>query len=224
MTDGGETGANGERDARIVDAALSLAAARGWRGLALADIAAAAGLSLAEVAARYPGKGAILDGLARRADLAVLAGAREEDRDQPARDRLLDALMRRFDALRPWREGLRAVRRDPAAAVGAAPALMRSMTATLEAAGIPGDGPGGFVRAAGLAAIYLSALRVWLDDESEDGGATTAHLARRLERADRLLAACRRCARRGRSADARAAASDQAPEAGAGTGEAPNAV
>ena len=222
MTDDGETGANGDRDARVFEAAMRLAAARGWRGLALADIAAAAGIPLAEVAGRYPDKGAVLAGLSKQADSAAFAGAREEDRDQPARDRLLDALMRRFDALRPWREGLRAVRRDPSAVAGAAPTLMKSMTATLEAAGIPGDGPGGFVRAAGLAAIYLSALRVWLDDESEDQSATLAHLARRLEQADRLLATCRRCARPGRRAER-----DQppeAPETGAATGEAPNAV
>ena len=179
-------------DDRIIDAALALAAERGWRGFALADVAGAAGLPLGEVAERYPGKGAILAGLTRRADRAVLAGFSPEDRGEPARDRVLDALMRRFDALRPWRAGLRAARRDPAVALCAAPALLRSMAAMLEAAGIAGDGPRGRARAAGLAVIYMSAFRVWLEDDSDDSGATTAHLARALARADRFAGLCRR--------------------------------
>ncbi len=181
-------------EGRIIDAALTLAAEREWRTLALADIADAADLPLATVAAGYRDKNAVLAALARRADRAVLEGATRDDREEPARDRLLDAIMRRFDALRPYRDGLRAIHRHPLSAVCAWGILPRSMAAMLEAAGIPDDGARGAVRAAGLAAIYLSTFRVWLEDESEDWGTTTAHLARRLERADKLIAACqRRC-------------------------------
>ena len=197
----------GIRD-RIIDAALALAAERGWRGLALADVADAAGLPLADVAGLYRDKGAILAGLARRADRAVLAGTEREDRDQPARNRLLDVLMRRLDSLRPCRDGLRAVRRD--SPTTAAASLMRSMAAMLEAAGIPADGARGTVRAAGLAAIYLSTLRVWLDDE--DDGAALAHCARQLDRADRLVSACRRCGSRPVGETPGREPPDQAPE------------
>lgn len=183
---------NADTEGRVVDAAMALAAERGWRGLALADVAEAAGLPLAEVAERWRDKNAVLAALGRRADRAVLAGTESDDREQPARDRLLDVLMRRLDALRPYRDGLSAVRRDPLSAVCAGPALLCSMGVMLEAAGIASDGARGRLRAKGLAAVYLSTLRVWLDDDSEDFGPTTAHLARRLACADRLVAALRR--------------------------------
>ena len=45
----------------VIDTALNLAAEKGWRDLALADIAQAAGLSLAELYGLHPSKQAILD-------------------------------------------------------------------------------------------------------------------------------------------------------------------
>ena len=45
----------------VIETALRLAAERGWANLALADIAAAAKLPLADLYASYPSKTAILD-------------------------------------------------------------------------------------------------------------------------------------------------------------------
>ena len=43
------------------------------------------------------------------------------------------------------------------------------------------------MRAKALGAIYMSALRVWLNDETEDLSPTTAHLDRSLKRAEALM-------------------------------------
>ena len=57
----------------VIDTALNLAAEKGWRDLALADIAQAAGMSLAELYGLHPSKQAILDAYRRGIDRDVLA-------------------------------------------------------------------------------------------------------------------------------------------------------
>jgi AcrR family transcriptional regulator len=187
--------------AHVVDTALALAADKGWRRLSLADIAVAAKLPIGAVLGAYRSKAEILAAFARRIDQRVADGTSLEDLERPARERLFDVLMRRFDALGPHRQGLRAIvrdlPRDPLAGACAGATLIRSMAAMLEVAGIRADGFAGVVRAEGLALIYLAAMRVWLDDDTEDMSRTMAVLDRRLERADRVIAGL--CGRRGKA-------------------------
>ena len=177
--------------ARILDAALALAAIHGWRDLTLGQIAAAAKVSLAQLHGAFPGKADILLGVMHRVDTEALGGVDPAILSEPAGDRLLDAVMRRLDALAPYKPGIVAILRDictdPVAALCAAPAFLNSMAWTLEAAGIGSAGPGGRLRVRGLALIYLSTLRVWVGDDSEDMGRTLAHLDRRLRQAARLV-------------------------------------
>ncbi len=193
---------------RVIDAAMSLAAERGWRDLSLAEIAQAAKLPLSEVYPEFPSKQAILGRLMRRVDAAVLA---EEDRDPAegrARDRLFDVIMRRFDALRPYKAGLGNVIydqcRDPLAALCALPRLCGSMALMLESARLSAAGPIGCLRVKGLTAIYLATLGDWLRDDSADMAKTMASLDRRLARADDLLGRLPRCGRRAAAGDASA--------------------
>jgi AcrR family transcriptional regulator len=172
---------------RVFDAALGLAAERGWSKIALADVAAAADLSLADLYAAYPSKTAILEAVSRDVDRQVLAGV-EVDTTETARDRLFDVLMKRFDALAGYRDGLAAVardaRRDPVMMLCGAGQLRRSMAAMLEAAGISSAGLAGALRAKGLAAIYLATLRDWFRDDTTDKAKTMAALDGRLRRAE----------------------------------------
>lgn len=176
-----------EMPKRVFDAALGLAAERGWSKIALADIAAAADLSLSELYAAYPSKTAILEALSRDVDRQVLAGT-EVDTTETARDRLFDVLMKRFDALAGYRDGLAAIardaRRDPLLMLCGAGQLRRSMAAMLEAAGISSAGLAGALRAKGLAAIYLATLRDWFRDDTADKARTMAALDGRLRRAE----------------------------------------
>jgi AcrR family transcriptional regulator len=173
-----------------VAVALSLAAEKGWRDLALADIAAGARLSLAELYALYPSKQAILTAYSRGIDMAVLAEA--EKPEGPAKDRLFDVLMRRLDKLDPHKAGLKRIAedtaRDPLATACSLARLDRSMAAMLEAAGISAAGLPGLLRTKGLAAVYLHGLRAWLRDDSPDKAKTMAALDKALGRADRMAA------------------------------------
>ena len=173
---------------RIIQQAMTLAAERGWRALSLVDIAEAAGLTLSQVYGEFRSKQEILSGFARMIDGQVLAEGAAEAEDGPARDRLFDVIMRRFDALAPYKTAIGHIAydqlRDPLAACAAARQLRRSMALMLETARIGSDGLKGALRVKGLIAIYLVTLRVWLQDDSTDMAKTMAALdgyLRRLE-------------------------------------------
>ncbi len=184
----------GDIPRRIIDAALELAATQGWRDTTLADIAAAAHVALAELRGHYPSKAAILTAFIRHIDIEALSREDPELADQPPRDRLFDVLMRRFDALTPYKEGVRAIVygscAEPMTALCGACSLERSMAWMLEGARIDSSGLGGLARTQGLAAIHLGVLRVWLEDETEDMSRTMAALDRRLRRAENLVVLC----------------------------------
>jgi AcrR family transcriptional regulator len=171
----------------VIEVALRLAAERGWADLALADIAAAAKLPLADLYASYPSKTAILAGLGRQVDREALAGL-EAGSEESTRDRLFDLIMKRFDALAPYRDGLSAVARDlgrdPLAALCGVGQLARSMALMLEAAGVSSSGLAGALRTKGLGAIYLATMRDWFRDDSADKARTMAALDARLRRAE----------------------------------------
>lgn len=176
---------------RVVDSAMALAAERRWRNISLGDIAAEAKISLAQLHEMFRSKQAILGAFIDRIDGEILSGTDADAADEPARERLLDVLMRRFEALAPYKRAVASIVRDGAAdpvfALCTGPRLMRSMAWCLEAAGIGSAGFVGRIRTKGLAAIYSSATVVWLRDDSEDMGRTMAHLDRRLRGAERVV-------------------------------------
>jgi len=175
----------------IIDTAMQLAAEGRWRDLSLAEIAEAAKLPIAKVYPVYGSRQAILDAFVRRIDAAVLAESDADDLEGGARDRLFDVLMRRFDALDPYKDAVATVAfdqaRDPLAALASACQLRRSMALMLEAAGLASGGARGVLRMKGVALIYLLALRVWLRDESADKARTMAALDQQLRRAEALI-------------------------------------
>lgn len=179
-----------DRAALIVDAALRLAARDGWQKLSLAQIAAEAGISVLQLYAVFRSKTAILDAFHRRVDAAVIAGAEETEGERP-RDRLFDAVMRRFDALAPYKAAVRAIARDvsadPLAALAGVPALLNSMGWMLELSGVSATGWRGRARAKLLLGIYLSVLRVWFADDTADMTKTMAALDARLRQTERWL-------------------------------------
>ncbi|HVJ53056.1 MAG TPA: helix-turn-helix domain-containing protein [Aliidongia sp.] len=173
----------------IVDAAMRLAAERPWQALSLAEIADAAELGVVELYRLLSSKAAILREFSRRVDAAALAVA--TDPEERPRDRLFDILMRRFDALAPYKPALRRMvadtrrlRFDP---IPMALCLPRSMGWMLEAAHISSTGIAGAVRVKVLCLAYLSVLRTYLDDESPDLTRTMAALDRALRRAEPFL-------------------------------------
>jgi AcrR family transcriptional regulator len=177
---------------KIIDALIDLAAEKRFEDISIRDICQAAGVSLADFRDAFPSKGAVLAGFSRRIDRAVLAQDTGELADESPRERLFDVLMRRLEAMAPYREGVREtiawLRREPVAALAMNQAAMNSMRFMLEAAGIETQGAAGAIKLQGLALAWGRVLQVWLDDEEPDLSKTMAELDRVLTRGERAAA------------------------------------
>jgi len=174
-------------DNALIAAAFQLAAEAGWARLTIADAARAADLPLAEARVRVPGKHALLRRFGQLLDQAALSAASHEG---PVRDQLFDLLMGRFEAMKPHRDGIRAVLRylpcDPATTLQLSCATKLSMRWMLQAAGQPTNGLSGALRIRGMIGVWLWALRAFERDETEDLSTTMAALDAALGRADRM--------------------------------------
>lgn len=173
-----------------VDAFLDLVAARGFAAVSLRDVADAADMAVGDLHRLHPDKASLVSAFLARIDAAVLAGTeRQTDPEETVRDRLFDVLMRRYDALRPHRVALAAIRgatlRDPLLALAIGPSVRRSMAAMLEAARVSSDGLPGAVRQNGLLAIDLAVAGVFDKDESTDLSKTMAALDGHLKTAEK---------------------------------------
>ena len=176
---------------KIVAAFLALLADGAVRTDRAADIAAQAGVSLAQLRDEFPSTLAILAAHIKATDRAVLAADVSDMAEEPERERLFDVLMRRLEILAPHREAvrslLRSARRDPPLALALNGLAVRSQHWMLTAAGIGASGPRGMVRAQGLAMLFASVLRAWVDDDDPGQARTMAALDRALGRGQRLL-------------------------------------
>jgi AcrR family transcriptional regulator len=177
---------------KIVDALLELASENRFEDISIRDICKRAGVSLADFRDSFPSKGAVLASFSRRIDRAVLVQESDEPADESPRERLFDILMRRLEAMAPYREGLREasawLRRDPASALAINQTVMGSMRFMLEAAGIEVDGAAGTLKLQGLAFAWARIVRVWLDDDDPGLSKTMAELDRELTRGERAVA------------------------------------
>jgi AcrR family transcriptional regulator len=178
-----------DTETAVIDAALALAAERSWHDLALADIAAAAGIGLIELHRAFRSKPAILGAFARRIDATTVALPAEAD--APTRDRLFEVVMHRFDLLAPYKPGLKGLARDARRGrldgVALACHLPRSLAWMLEISGVSAGGFKGRVRVKLLGLVYLATVRTWLRDESPDLAKTMAALDKALKRAEPFL-------------------------------------
>lgn len=177
-------------EAKILSAAMDLAAQQGWPAVTTSAIAEQAGLGADEVFRHAPGRQGVLDLLGRKIDEAMLAEGPVEDDGESGRDRLFEVMMRRFDFLQDHREGVLAIvggfRGDPILAMKQLPALERSMDLMLDVAGLPARGLIGQIKIRVTTAIYLDLVRTWSRDQSEDMAATMKALDKRLNQAEQL--------------------------------------
>jgi AcrR family transcriptional regulator len=202
--------------ARIIDAFMALLAQKPIEQIGLAEIARAAGVSLAELRDEFGSTFAILAAYVKQVDRAVLAGEDADMAEEPPRERLFDVLMRRIELLTPHKDAVRSLMRSAMRNPGLALALqrlaLRSQQWMLTAADIGAAGPLGFVRAQGLAVLFASVLRTWVDDDDPGLARTMAALDRALARGQRWSGlldelcripslACRLRSRRRRPAD-----------------------
>ena len=176
----------------IVEALLELAGERNWDDITISDIATRANLSLSAFRDFFPSKGAILAVFFRNIDKKVLDETGDELAGEPAKERLFDVLMRRLDALKPYKLGVESIfdwtRRDPIAAASINRLVVNSMRFMLEAAGIDSEGAVGAVKLQGLALAWGRILPIWFRDDDTGLAATMAALDRELTRGERLVA------------------------------------
>lgn len=178
---------------KIVDALMKLAGERRFEDISMREICREAGVTLADFRDSFASKGAVLAHLSRRIDRAVLTQEAEDIPDESARERLFDVLMRRLEAMAPYREGLREatawMRRDPSAALAMNQVVLGSMRFMLEAADVEmEDGAASAVKLQGLALAWGRIVGVWLDDDDPDLSKTMAELDRELTRGERAVA------------------------------------
>ena len=176
-----------EFDEALVRAAFAMAGRSGWAGVSVAEAARSAGLDLARARGRFPGRAALLLKLGRMADQAALAQTPTEG---SVRDRLFYLVMERLDVLQDHRAGVLALLRrlpfEPGTALLLDTATRRSLRWLLEAAGVSTAGLRGEMRAQGLYAVWLWAVRAWQNDETDDLSATMSAVDTALQRAGRL--------------------------------------
>jgi AcrR family transcriptional regulator len=184
--------AKGDSRSRIIDALLALAAEEPFEQISISAICARAHVSLADFRDAFPSKGAVLAGFSKRLDRIVLQEQTLDLAAEDAKERLFDVLMRRLDAMKPHREGLREVaqwlRRDPLAALAVNQVVINSMRFMLEAAAIESGGGAGALKLQGLALAWARITDVWLEDEEPELSKTMAALDRELSRGERLVA------------------------------------
>jgi ubiquinone biosynthesis protein COQ9 len=180
------------RRSKAVRAALRLAETRGWNATSLIDIAQAASLGLADLRREFTCKSDVLKAFQAEVDAEVLAKTRPAAPEQPARDRLFDIVMTRFEVMAPYKPALKRIAADLRCRPGEVAGLLCSGLASqywmLEGAGAKLDGASGALRVIGLAAIYARVFGVWLDDDTPGLDRTMAALDRRLRKGERMLA------------------------------------
>ncbi|HEV2559916.1 MAG TPA: TetR/AcrR family transcriptional regulator [Microvirga sp.] len=179
-----------KRDA-VIDTLMRLAATRPWNDIELIDIAEEAGVTLAEFRDLFPSKGAVLGGFSRRIDREVLNGTTDDLKDEPARERVFDVMMRRLDALAPYKPALRrivfALRGDPLSLAALNREGLNSQRFMLAAAGISTEGPLGNLKLQGAVIVMANTLQTWLDDDDPALARTMARLDQELRRGERVL-------------------------------------
>ena len=128
-----------DRD-KAIDALMALLAEHRFEEIGLAEVAGRAGLKLSELRGEFGSTLAIVAAHMKDIDRAVLAGDGADMAEEPARERLFDVLMRRLEALAPYKEAvhslMRSARRNPGLALALNAMAVRSQQWMLEAAGI----------------------------------------------------------------------------------------
>lgn len=180
--------------ARILDAALALAAETGWEGVRLRLIADRLGVPMSDIARHYRDLDAVADAwFARLRDAAIARPPRGFAR-RPAVERVFTVMMRWFDAAAPHRRttgAMLAAKLWPFHPHHWAPmafSLSRIVQWFREAALLDATGRRRQAEEIALTAVFLATLAVWLNDDSADQTVTRRFLANRLAGGDRLMA------------------------------------
>ena len=206
-----DTGQTAQIFATLADEAWQQLGSRPLADLTVAEIAAHVDVE-AELAVAVAGdpQQLVLGKMAARDDQAVLESFADiEDAGAvPTREKILEAILHRFEVYAPYRAQIQALNRAARARPDLALALGLGLQAVtrrmLAMAGDNCDGWRGLMRVKGVVGVVMVVARVWMKDDSPDLAPTMKELDRRLQQAEewavslRLLQQSRR--RRGQTA------------------------
>ena len=186
---------NAEQTAKIfaalADDAWQQLGSRPLAELKLAEIAVHADVDAAlAVAVAGDPQRLVLGKMAALDDQAVLESFADiEDAGAvPIREKILEALMHRFEVYAPYRAQIqalnRAARRRPDLALALGMGLQSVSRRVLAMAGDRCDGWRGVTRINGVAGVVMVVARIWMKDDSLDLAPTMKELDRRLQQAE----------------------------------------
>ena len=172
---------------KIIDSALDCASELDWGKVSLRMISDRASITLDRLYSYFSSKTIIAGAILDRTTEIVITDTKPSISNEPLRDRLLDNILQRFDAMEEHKAAIASIIRDtkfdPLAIIYLAPKIFDSMAWTLEMSGINSAGLVGRFRVKGLTVIYLSTLNTWVKDDSPDLTKTMAFLDHTLKQA-----------------------------------------
>jgi len=176
---------------RLSDAVWQMLAEQSPRAIHIDDVADAAGVAPAPSRAVAGSIMALilhkLQRLDRQAVLETLADI-EDAGDVPVRDRIIEALMHRFETYAPYRRQIAqldaAARRDPALGLRLIDSLVQATRMLLRMTGDDLAGWQGEARVRGVAGVAMVVARTWQQDDTPDMATTMKEIDRRLATAE----------------------------------------
>lgn len=164
---------------------------KGWAHISCAEIAIGADVEVKLAFIEFRNRYSYVTELVRRIDAEMLANSDMNMEEEPARDRLFDVLMTRFDAMQAHKPLIvalnKAAKKDPLLSLHLL-ALSRLTTDwVMDIARISPSGIMGIARSKGALAAYGRAFMVWLEDDSEDMAKTMSCLDKTLRKGEQAL-------------------------------------
>ena len=171
-------------EAKLADAALRLAAKKGWKSLRYDEVAKAAKVPLSKAHTIIANKNQLLPSIIKSIDQKSFKALGKPSRDAKLHDRLFEAMMARFDQLQQHRQGIlriaEDIRHEPAIFRFILPAHVRSMRQILSQSRISGHECEKPLIMMGLLSIYYRTIWCWKTDSSNDMSRTMAALDQSL--------------------------------------------
>ena len=176
---------------KLAEAAWAQLADMSPRALHIDEIAAAAGIAPSAARAVSGSITAlILHQLARLDRQAILESLAdiEDAGEVPVRDKIMEALMHRFEVYAPYRAQMiqleAAARRDPVLGLRLVESLLQATRMLLRMAGDDLAGFRGEARVRGVAGLAMVVARVWRTDDTPDLSMTLKEIDKRLATAE----------------------------------------
>lgn len=175
----------------VVDAFMTALMTTPYPDIHLRTLADQANVPFAKLLMTFSSRLDVFASFAEHVDEVVLSGDDPDMLEEPARERLFDVLMRRFDTLLPYKLALiqleRDMRREPALTMGLGRIAATSMARMAASADVDVEGARGALVMAGLMQVYARVMRVFLRESDEGQALTMAELDKALRQAERRI-------------------------------------